>query len=82
LNDFKDKSVEREENFKLGLRTSCPEGTVPIRRTSKKDLLRAKRYANIQKKTNLHPTGGDTFGDGNSVSSYILQRYFNFFLKE
>lgn len=47
---------------------TCPEGTVPIRRTNEQDLLRASSITRFGRKIG-NPIRRDTSSDGHEVSA-------------
>jgi hypothetical protein len=49
---------------------SCPEGTVPIRRTTEKDVLRASSIGRYGRKPRRH-VRRDSSGSGHEVSSIL-----------
>lgn len=59
-----------DENFQLWSKYSnefCPEGTVPIRRTRVKDMVRASNIQRFGKK--IRPVQRDTSSNGHEVIS-------------
>lgn len=70
------------ENLQLwrGSGESCPEGTVPIRRTTEKDMLRASSLRRFGRKT-AKGVRRDFSGSGHEVISlFIIFLYFFFHL--
>ena len=57
------------ENYQLWniFGESCPEGTIPIRRTSKKDVLRASNVQKFGRKIR-RPIRRDSSSNGHEVS--------------
>ncbi|GKU95249.1 hypothetical protein SLEP1_g8630 [Rubroshorea leprosula] len=58
------------------LEIGCPYGTVPIKRTSKEKIIRAKTFMN-GRMANVHPTAGGTtsFHCIHSIPHYHLSTY-------
>jgi hypothetical protein len=59
-----------EENFQLWSMSgeSCPEGTIPIRRTSEQDMLRAKSVQRFGRKPRRR-VRRDSSSNGHEVSA-------------
>jgi len=57
------------ENFQLWSLSgeSCPEGTIPIRRTREEDILRASTIRRFGMKNTLNRVKMDTKNDGHEV---------------
>ena len=66
------------ENYQLWniFGESCPEGTIPIRRTSKKDVLRASNVQKFGRKIR-RPIRRDSSSNGHEVSGFIKHEYEN-----
>lgn len=60
-----------EESFQLWTDSgeSCPEGTIPIRRTTEKDILRASSIRRFGRKPRRH-VRRDSTGSGHEVCLY------------
>ncbi|XP_020098442.1 uncharacterized protein LOC109717181 [Ananas comosus] len=56
----------------LGVKESCPEGYVPIRRTRKEDLIRAKKYAqHLQLKRSNHVQSNSRAGNHYAIFGWF-----------
>ncbi|KAE8698962.1 polygalacturonase [Hibiscus syriacus] len=71
------------EDFQLWRRSgeTCPEGTIPIRRTTEQDMLRASSVASFGKKS-AKLVRRDTTNDGHEVGATELVVYFSLLREE
>lgn len=71
----------REENFQLWSMSgeSCPEGTVPIRRTTEQDILRASNVRRFGRKLKK-PVRRDSPSSTHEVQISISYKFLFFFL--
>lgn len=67
---------ETIETFQLWTQSneSCPEGTIPIRRTTEADVLRATSLKRFGRKI-IKPVRRDTSSGGHEVSTTYKNRY-------
>ena len=61
--------ADLSENFQLWSFSgeSCPEGTIPIRRTTEEDMLRANSVRRFGRKKVINRVRRDTSGNGHEV---------------
>lgn len=50
---------------------SCPEGTIPIRRTTEQDMLRATSVRRFGRKKIINRVRRDTSGNGHEVYTHL-----------
>ncbi|KAJ8438526.1 hypothetical protein Cgig2_024615 [Carnegiea gigantea] len=82
LKGQKPLSKMMEENFQLWHLTgeTCPEGTIPIRRTTEDDMMRASPASRFGRKQPTRHVRRDSSGSDHEVSRFSTSPYFTIYI--